>query len=423
MLMTRENKETVMLLIENELDYLDLFANNVNDEDEFSFDLNAEVLDVFFPDWDTYIDEDSPFESLRIEDVETIKVIDIQIASDFQKIDDYGTGVYDVVSCECCLANVKQERPEEQADFMDFLNNTGKVTFKITPNRPILKKELPKALGEVELIIRKADNEISKIREKAALEIFNRLIDFYSNSIIPSLEFYQVDDYLEETVIPSSDFYQVGYSFQETIKNKSFNEILTVLDKIVIPKSFDLKFIEGEISSSMLYMPYGRSVSRDQIWGQNFKSIICMPNGEKDDDVLSHIQVEESLMGAWQALLLGNIYSFVPRLNYPNGAESQIFITKEEDLLQTDEPDSLSDGIDNLRDEESIDFSIKAVSFKDYFFISYCECNIFKSGIKEVYVIKRVTYLIQIKYSRIINFDLLQEDELKTFAKYYDDYL
>ena len=198
---------------------------------------------------------------------------------------------------------------------------------------------------------------------------------------------------------------------------------MTVLDKIVIPKSFDLKFIEGEISSSMLYMPYGRSVSRDQIWGQNFKSIICMPNGEQDDDVLSHIQVEESLMGAWQALLLGNIYSFVPRLNYPNGAESQIFITKEEDLLQIDEPDSPSNEIDDLRDEESIDLSIKAVSFKDYFFISYCDCNILRSGIKEVYVIKRVTYLIQIKYSRIINFDLLQEDELETFAKYYDDYL
>ena len=78
---------------------------------------------------------------------------------------------------------------------------------------------------------------------------------------------------------------------------------------------------------------------------------------------------------------------------------------------------------DDLRDEESIDLSIKAVSFKDYFFISYCDCNILRSGIKEVYVIKRVTYLIQIKYSRIINFDLLQEDELETFAKYYDDYL
>lgn len=421
MLISRE-ENTIFVTIENTLEYSDLFANDV--EDEFLFELDAEVLDVFFPDWDTYIDESHPFESLRMEDINAIKTIDIQFATDFQDVEVfYGEGIYDVVSCECDLANTEQMQINERPDFVDFLNNTGKVTFKITPNRPVLKKALPKALGEVELVIRKADNEITQIRKSAALEIFNRLIDFYSNSIIPSPEFYQVNDSFEETVIPSSDFYQVGYSFQKTVNNKSFNEILTVLDKIVIPKSFDLKFIEGEISSSMLYMPYGRSVSRDQIWGQNFKSIICMPNGEQDDDVLSHIQVEESLMGAWQALLLGNIYSFVPRLNYPNGAESQIFITKEEDLLQIDEPDSPSNEIDDLRDEESIDLSIKAVSFKDYFFISYCDCNILRSGIKEVYVIKRVTYLIQIKYSRIINFDLLQEDELETFAKYYDDYL
>ena len=51
MLMTRANKETIVLTIENTVDYLDLFDNGV--EDEISFDLNAEVLDVFFPDWDT----------------------------------------------------------------------------------------------------------------------------------------------------------------------------------------------------------------------------------------------------------------------------------------------------------------------------------------------------------------------------------
>ncbi len=66
MLMTRANKETIVITVKNFWDWMNLFDNGALDEIEF--DLDTENLDVFFPDWDTYIDEDNPFASLKMED-------------------------------------------------------------------------------------------------------------------------------------------------------------------------------------------------------------------------------------------------------------------------------------------------------------------------------------------------------------------
>ncbi len=133
MLMTRANKETIVLTIENTVDYLDLFDNGV--EDEISFDLNAEVLDVFFPDWDTYIDEDSPFESLRMEDIHGINTIQVLISEDIPIAEGLeGEGMYDVLGGECYLLTQDSETGEDR-NFKEFLDFTGTVTFKI--NKPI----------------------------------------------------------------------------------------------------------------------------------------------------------------------------------------------------------------------------------------------------------------------------------------------
>ena len=40
---------TIVITIENFWDWMDLFDNGV--ADEISFDLDAEILDAFFPDW------------------------------------------------------------------------------------------------------------------------------------------------------------------------------------------------------------------------------------------------------------------------------------------------------------------------------------------------------------------------------------
>ena len=126
---------TIVITIETFWDWMDLFDNGV--VDEISFDLDAEILDAFFPDWDTYVDSDNPFESLKMDDLKQIDTIHILIATDVQEVEDLeGEGFYNVVGCECNLANNVLDQFGEAPDFEDFLEYTGPVTFKINPDHP-----------------------------------------------------------------------------------------------------------------------------------------------------------------------------------------------------------------------------------------------------------------------------------------------
>lgn len=134
MLISRDDN-TIVITIENFWDWMDLFDNGV--ANEISFDMDAEILDAFFPDWDTYVDSDNPFESLKMEDLKQIDTIHIKIATDVQDVEDLeGEGIYKVVGCECNLANAELEQVDAEPDFEDFLDYTGTVTFKITPDHP-----------------------------------------------------------------------------------------------------------------------------------------------------------------------------------------------------------------------------------------------------------------------------------------------
>ena len=101
---------TIVITVENFWDWMDLFDNGK--EDEITFELNAEILDVFFPDWDTYVDSDNPFEGLD------------------------GEGMYNVEGGECYLMAKDPETGEDRG-FEAFLDFTGTATFKITPNHPM----------------------------------------------------------------------------------------------------------------------------------------------------------------------------------------------------------------------------------------------------------------------------------------------
>lgn len=134
MLISRDGN-TIVITVENFWDWMDLFDNDV--ADEISFDMDAEILDAFFPEWDTYVDSDNPFESLKMEDLKQIYTIHIKIATDVQDVEDLeGEGIYKVVGCECNLANAELELVDAEPDFEDFLDYTGTVTFKITPDHP-----------------------------------------------------------------------------------------------------------------------------------------------------------------------------------------------------------------------------------------------------------------------------------------------
>lgn len=134
MLISREGN-TIVITIENFWDWMDIFDNGV--VDEISFDLDAENLDVFFPDWDTYVDEDNPFDSLKLEEIKAIKTLHVLIATDVQELEDLeGEGFYEVVGCECELADKAKKEEGDEPSFEAFLDNTGNATFKITPNHP-----------------------------------------------------------------------------------------------------------------------------------------------------------------------------------------------------------------------------------------------------------------------------------------------
>ncbi len=134
MLIDREDNK-IVITVENFWDWMDLFDNGK--EDEITFELNAEILDVFFPDWDTYIDEESPFESLKMEDIKKIETIHILIAEDVPEVEGLdGEGMYDVVGGECYLLAKDPESGEERS-FEEFLDYTGVVTFKIKPDHPV----------------------------------------------------------------------------------------------------------------------------------------------------------------------------------------------------------------------------------------------------------------------------------------------
>lgn len=51
---------TIVIEVETFWDWMDLFNYGV--EDGILFDLDVEILDAFFPDWDTYLDSENPFE-------------------------------------------------------------------------------------------------------------------------------------------------------------------------------------------------------------------------------------------------------------------------------------------------------------------------------------------------------------------------
>lgn len=134
MLLTRANKGAIVITIEDFADWTDIFDNEF--QNEISFDLDNEILDVFFPIWETYIDSNNPFWTLRQEDVSEIKTIIILIASDAPELKDFkGEGIYNVIKSDCDLGNTVIEDGGDEPTYRDFLDFAGTVTFKITPKQ------------------------------------------------------------------------------------------------------------------------------------------------------------------------------------------------------------------------------------------------------------------------------------------------
>ena len=107
MLMTRAGKETVVMTIENMWDWMELFDNGL--DNEIRFEIDGDNLESFCPNWESYIDQDNPFDSLRVEDAKQIKSLHILLTEKLADLD--GEGFYDVVDCKFDLVKEYIEGP------------------------------------------------------------------------------------------------------------------------------------------------------------------------------------------------------------------------------------------------------------------------------------------------------------------------
>ena len=128
--MIRANRETVFICMQREWDWTNLFRGRAADEIVLEFDVLS--LSTFFPDYYTYINknDDNPFASLKMEDIRAIKTLCIKTPQSESHV---RTDIYDVVSC-----NLNENI--ERINTFGFENIRGYVTFKVTPNHPLVNK-------------------------------------------------------------------------------------------------------------------------------------------------------------------------------------------------------------------------------------------------------------------------------------------
>ena len=128
--MIRANRETVFICMQREWDWTNLFRGRAADEIVLEFDVLT--LSTFFPDYYTYINknDDNPFASLKMEDIRAIKTLCIK-APQSESLD--RTDIYNVVSCDL---NYDVERLK----LLGYGYISGYVTFKVTPNHPLVSK-------------------------------------------------------------------------------------------------------------------------------------------------------------------------------------------------------------------------------------------------------------------------------------------
>lgn len=128
MLLSRDG--TVLnVRIEERQDYHKILENGFSSM--FTFVVDKENLGIFFPDWESYIDRERPYDTLRVEDGGQIEALNIRVmpnVSDTCKIE----GHHDVVGYKCELAP-EFEDDEKRLNYESFLDFAGVVYYKVAP--------------------------------------------------------------------------------------------------------------------------------------------------------------------------------------------------------------------------------------------------------------------------------------------------
>lgn len=125
----RAGKRSIIIDVNTQAGWRNLFERG--EENEFIFDVNESNLDMFCPDWIDYINKETPFETLRIEDASLVDTIFLVYGQEVE--DGTGEGIYDVTECIFDLANKDQSGDKKLLSYEGFLSNVGTVTYKIKP--------------------------------------------------------------------------------------------------------------------------------------------------------------------------------------------------------------------------------------------------------------------------------------------------
>ena len=125
-------KDQLIITAEDTFDWMEIFDCGL--DNKIMFQVDGDNLDLFCPDWETYIDQEKPFDSLRVDDVKQIKSLHILLAPNIEDMG--GEGFYDVEECKFELVKEYIEEDGEEPNYERFLKLVGTVTFKVTPDLP-----------------------------------------------------------------------------------------------------------------------------------------------------------------------------------------------------------------------------------------------------------------------------------------------
>ena len=117
----------------------------------------------------------------------------------------------------------------------------------------------------------------------------------------------------------SSAHINVAHLLQDAAKG-DYGSIMGILDKASLPKGMSFGIKECEMKSNSL--------------GEESKPFVRTPDGKRDYSIFKYFRFEDSVMGAWQAFLLHQLWHYLPLWWHAN-YDRRIYVYSKEDLPET----------------------------------------------------------------------------------------
>lgn len=110
------------------------------------------------------------------------------------------------------------------------------------------------------------------------------------------------------------DYVRMAKSLKKLVEEKSYQDIIKLLDKVSLPSAMKLGVQECEHQGS----------------GATSRLFIDSPENARDYNIFEHLKFEDSPMGAWQAYLLCQIRHYLPLWWHANYDRRDYIYTRED---------------------------------------------------------------------------------------------